>query len=123
MMQNAMKHVNHIFKGPGQVRGVLGKFMNEYEDEGEWELAWNEMLHEYDVDDNEWLKSIYDLRLKWATPWVTWAWSAGMKSTQLSESINSDLKDYLKSNYNLVQFFNHFESLVNEKRYKEYEAE
>ena len=81
------------------------------------------MLNEYSVHDNDWLQSIYDLRVKWARPWVRWAWSVGMKSTQLSESINSDLKDYLKSDYNLVQFFIHFERLVNEKQYKEYEVE
>ena len=81
MMQNAMKHVSHIFNGPGAVRGVLGKFMNVHEDEGEWSLSWNEMLDEYGVRDNEWLQSIYDLRQKWARPWVRWAWSTGMKST------------------------------------------
>ena len=44
LMQNDMKHVNLIFKGPGQVRGVLGRFMKEYENEDEWLFAWNEML-------------------------------------------------------------------------------
>ncbi|GMP40759.1 hypothetical protein CsSME_00011083 [Camellia sinensis var. sinensis] len=32
-----------------------------------------------------------------------------MKSTQLSESLNADLKEYLRSNYSLIQFFTHFE--------------
>ncbi|GMP34943.1 hypothetical protein CsSME_00007598 [Camellia sinensis var. sinensis] len=32
-----------------------------------------------------------------------------MKSTQLSESLNADLKEYLRSDYNLIQFFIHFE--------------
>ncbi|KAF7153688.1 hypothetical protein RHSIM_Rhsim01G0226000 [Rhododendron simsii] len=96
MMQNAMKSMNSIFRGPGRVREVLGKFLVEYEEE-EFVMAWNAMLDEYNL--------------------------RGMKRTQLSVSFNSDLKDYLRSDHNLVQFFTHFERLLDEKRYKEREAE
>ncbi|KAF7143109.1 hypothetical protein RHSIM_Rhsim05G0213300 [Rhododendron simsii] len=123
MMQNALKHMNSIFRGPGGVREVLGKFLYEYEEDEEFVMAWNAMLNEYNLYSNTWLQRIFDLREKWARPYVRWAWSAGMKSTQLSESFNSDLKDYLRSNHNWVQFFTHFERLLDEKRYKEREAE
>ncbi|KAK3193567.1 hypothetical protein Dsin_024877 [Dipteronia sinensis] len=46
-----------------------------------------------------------------------------MKSTQLSESFNASLKDYLKFDHNLPQLFMHFERMVNDKWYKELEAE
>ncbi|KAI8564273.1 hypothetical protein RHMOL_Rhmol03G0168700 [Rhododendron molle] len=122
MMQNALKHMNSIFRGPGRVREVLGRFLDEYEEEEEFVMAWNAMLDEYNLRSNAWLQRIFDLREKWARPYTRWAWSAGMKSTQLSESFNSDLKDYLRSDHNLVQFFTHFERLLDEKRYKEREA-
>ncbi|XP_028122699.1 protein FAR1-RELATED SEQUENCE 5-like [Camellia sinensis] len=123
MMQNAVKHMSGIFSGPGRVRSVLGKFIYEYEEEEEFFAAWNAMLYEFDVHDNSWLQSIFHLRKKWVRAYVRWTWSAGMKSTQLSESLNADLKEYLRSYYNLIQFFIHFERVLNEKRYKEYEAE
>ncbi|XP_028110324.1 protein FAR1-RELATED SEQUENCE 5-like [Camellia sinensis] len=123
MMQNAIKHMSGIFSGPGGVRSVLGKFIDAYEEEEEFFAAWNAMLDEFDVHDNSWLQSIFHLRKKWVRAYVRWTWSAGMKSTQLSESLNVDLKEYLRSDYNLIQFFIHFERVLNEKRYKEYEAE
>jgi SWIM zinc finger len=46
-----------------------------------------------------------------------------MRSTQLSESFNSDLKRHLKSDLNLMEFFTQFERVVNGKRYNESEAE
>ncbi|CAK8544078.1 unnamed protein product [Lathyrus sativus] len=46
-----------------------------------------------------------------------------MRSTQLSESFNADLKNHLKSDLNLVQFFTHFKRAVNGKRNNEAEAE
>ncbi|TXG69505.1 hypothetical protein EZV62_004440 [Acer yangbiense] len=91
--------------------------------ENEFLAEWNCMLDEYGVHDNNWLRSIFELRKKWAYIYVKQAWSAGMKSTQLSESFNASLKDYLKSDHNLPQFFMHFERMVNDKRYKELEAE
>ena len=46
-----------------------------------------------------------------------------MSSKQLSESFNAFLKDYISSDHNLAQFFMHFERVLNDKRYKELEAE
>lgn len=46
-----------------------------------------------------------------------------MNSTQLSESFNKSLNDYLKLDYDVIQFFMHFENALINKRYKESEAE
>ncbi|XP_059659228.1 protein FAR1-RELATED SEQUENCE 5-like [Cornus florida] len=43
--------------------------------------------------------------------------------TELSESFNSGLKQYLSRQYALPDFFKHFDMLLYDKRYKEYEAE
>ena len=101
----------------------MGKFIDEYEEEEEFFAAWNAMLDEFDVHDNSWLQSIFHLRNKWVRAYVRWTWSAWMKSTQLSESLNAYLKEHLRSDYNLIQFFTHFKMVLNEKRYKEYEVE
>jgi hypothetical protein len=36
----------------------------------------------------------------------------GIRITQLSESLNSDLKDYLKSNLDIIRFLKQFEKVV-----------
>ena len=48
--------------------------------------------------------------------------SASKKSTQLSESFNSLLKDYLKSDLDIVQFFKHFQRAVDDVCYNEVRA-
>ncbi|XP_024039370.1 protein FAR1-RELATED SEQUENCE 1 [Citrus clementina] len=122
-MQNALKHVNGVFKGTSTMKSVLSVFMDSIEDENEFLVAWDNVLDEYDVHGNIWLKRIFELRHKWVYAYVSQAWSAGMKSTQLSESFNAILKDYLKSNLNMPQFFMHFERMVNDKWHKKLEAE
>ena len=47
----------------------------------------------------------------------------GMRSTQLSESFNNDLKIHFKSDLDLIRFFKHFERVVQGKRDNELDSE
>jgi len=47
----------------------------------------------------------------------------GMRSTQLSESLNSDLKRHFKSDFDIIRFLKHFERLVEDKRNNELNSE
>ncbi|XP_028060627.1 protein FAR1-RELATED SEQUENCE 5-like [Camellia sinensis] len=93
-----------------------------------WHLMQNalrhvgEMLDTYDAHDNHWLKLIFGVKEKWGWPYVRSTWVAGMSTTQLSESFNAFLKDYIRSDFNLNEFFMHFERVHCEKRYKELET-
>ncbi|KAG6708290.1 hypothetical protein I3842_06G073800, partial [Carya illinoinensis] len=123
LMQNAMKHVGHLLRGEGGFRIDFSACFKIYEEEEVLFSAWDSMLHKYNVCDNYWLQHLFELKEKWAKAYVKMSFSAGMTSTQLSESLNSDLKDYLLSDYDIVKFFTHFERLLNAKRYKELQAE
>ena len=46
-----------------------------------------------------------------------------MRSTQLNESLNGDLKDYLKFDLGVAKFFAHFNRVIEQKREKELQAE
>jgi len=43
----------------------------------------------------------------------------GMRSTQISESLNAHFKSCMQLNLEIMQFFKHFERVVEEKRDKE----
>ena len=47
----------------------------------------------------------------------------GMRSTQLSESLNNDLKIHFKSDFDIIRFFKHFERVVQGKRNNELKSE
>jgi zinc finger SWIM domain-containing protein 3 len=40
----------------------------------------------------------------------------GMRSTQVSESFNSDIKNHLKSYFDIIRFVKHFEIAVEGKK-------
>ena len=60
------------------------------------------MLSYYNVQEDSWLSSIYKVKEKWAKCYMKNTRTLGMRSTQLSESLNGDLKDYLKSDLDLL---------------------
>ncbi|XP_016501813.2 protein FAR1-RELATED SEQUENCE 5-like [Nicotiana tabacum] len=119
MEQNAVKHLNQVYKRYASFRGDFRKCIYEYEDEGEFIIAWTVMLDEYNLHANELLQGIYALKEKLFAAYRKQTFSGCMNSTQLSESLNSELKDYLQSDYNLVQFFKHYDREIEDKRYNE----
>jgi len=113
--QNAAKHLNHVFHSSNHFAYDLGNCVYDYEDEDEWLDAWNNMLKEYDLLDNEWLTEIFSVKEKWAMVYGRHMFTTDMKSTQRSESVNSVLKKYLKPKYDLLQFFGHYSRLLVDK--------
>ncbi|XP_058721616.1 protein FAR1-RELATED SEQUENCE 5-like [Vicia villosa] len=121
--ENAMRHVDHLYQKGSQVCSDFEACIDLHEEEGEFLNAWNVLLAEHNVLKDSWLHSIFQLKEKWAWAYVRKKFTAGMRSIQLSESFNSELKNHLKSDLNLVQFFTHFERVVNKQRNIESEAD
>ncbi|XP_059441992.1 protein FAR1-RELATED SEQUENCE 5-like [Corylus avellana] len=109
---------------------AMAKFANDfgncvygYEDEDEWLFLWDNMLKKYNLMNNKWLDGIFDVKEKWAMVYGRHMFTADMKSTQRSESMNNVLKKYLKAKYNLLRFLEHYSKLLADKRHQELQAE
>jgi hypothetical protein len=77
------------------------------------------MLEKYDAHENKWLIDIFKLKETWAQSYVKRTFTAGIKSTQLSERFNCDFKDCLPIDLNILEFFTNFERDVKQKCNKE----
>ena len=93
--------------------------MYDYEEETNFEASLGTLLLKYNVEENRWLNSAYQIKEKWTACYMKYAFTLGMRSTQLSESINSDIKSCTRPNLNINQFFKQFERIVKEKWYSE----
>jgi zinc finger SWIM domain-containing protein 3 len=80
------------------------------------------MLEKYDAHENKWLVDIFKLKEKCPQAYVKRTFTAKMRSTQLSERFNYDLKDCLRIDLNILEFFIHFERVVKQKCDKKLEA-
>ncbi|KAI8557212.1 hypothetical protein RHMOL_Rhmol05G0319000 [Rhododendron molle] len=122
IMQNALKHLGYLFKDDSNFSRDFKACIYGYEDESELCEAWDSLICKYNLENNSWMTQTWKLRNKWAHVHMKWSFSAGMRSTQVSESLNAKLKKHLKSDLNIVDFFTHFNKVVIEKRIKERNA-
>ncbi|XP_028124371.1 protein FAR1-RELATED SEQUENCE 5-like [Camellia sinensis] len=119
LMQNALKHLGYLFKSGSKFSSDLKACIYDYENEHELIETWNSLIDKYNLQENEWMKRTWRKREQWAHVYMKWVFTGGMRSTQLSESLNGTLRGYLKGDHNIVQFFTHFNRIVVDERYEE----
>ncbi|XP_043700081.1 protein FAR1-RELATED SEQUENCE 5-like [Telopea speciosissima] len=96
LMQNGIKHLGNLMKDGSNFLSDVKKCIYQYDEEEHFETAWEQLRFKYQVENGSWLDRIYRLKHKWAICYMKNTFTGGMWSTQLSESINADLKDYTK---------------------------
>ncbi|KAF2929544.1 hypothetical protein DAI22_05g064401 [Oryza sativa Japonica Group] len=114
IMQNATKHLPSNRNSETNLLTEFSSCMYDHGDKVKFEEAFDAMRKK--VQKQTWLDSIYKVREKWAECYMRNVFTLGMRSTQLSESLNNDLKIHLKSSLDIIRFFNHFERVVKGKR-------
>jgi zinc finger SWIM domain-containing protein 3 len=117
IMQNAVKHLAHMGRDESSALAELSACM----DVKTFEKTFNSLRTK--VTNDTWLGGLYQQKEKWAECYMMNIFTLGMQSTQLSESLNKDMKDVLKCDLDIARFFTHFERVVASKRAKELDAE
>ncbi|KAK9291910.1 hypothetical protein L1049_019861 [Liquidambar formosana] len=97
-------------------------YMRMADDEEDFIHAWEAMLEKHGLRQNEWLRWMYREREKWAVAYGRNTFFVDMKSTHLGESLSSNFRNHLNSDLDVLQFFKHFERVLDEQRCKEMEA-
>ena len=115
IMQNGIKHLENLMKDGSSFLQVFKTCMFEFNDEIEFEKTWEDMIDTYAIHDRGLLDIIYKLKGKWAKCYMKNEFILGIRSTQLSESLNGDLKDYLKPDLDVAEFFEYFDRVIEQK--------
>ncbi|XP_062101558.1 protein FAR-RED IMPAIRED RESPONSE 1-like isoform X1 [Humulus lupulus] len=121
--QNAAKHLSSVFQKFRQFATDFGDCIYEFEEEDEFIEVWKKMLERYNLKDNDWLERMFKLKEKWALVYGRDSFCANMTTTQRSESMNNVLKHYVSYQHSMLRFFQHFERLVDDRRYEESKAD
>ncbi|KAI3940961.1 hypothetical protein MKW92_033439 [Papaver armeniacum] len=121
--QNAAKHLSHVFEKFENFAKEFSNCVYDHEEEAEFIDAWNKMLAKYNLQENDWLNRLFELKEKWALVYGRDTFSAEITTTQRSESLNSVIKRYVSYKYDLLRFFRRFEKLVEDRRYEELKSD
>ncbi|XP_059640286.1 protein FAR1-RELATED SEQUENCE 6-like [Cornus florida] len=105
------------------IKKIFENIVYESVQPDEFEKSWAEMSIEYNLENNEWLKSLYADRHCWVPLYVKWTFWAGMSTTQRGEGMNAFFDEYVHSKTTLKQFVEHYDNALKSKVEKERKAD
>ncbi|XP_042396925.1 protein FAR-RED IMPAIRED RESPONSE 1-like [Zingiber officinale] len=81
----------------------------------ECDSNWKKFIKEFNLEKNDWLNSLYEIRHKWMPVYVKDKFWAGMSTSQRSESMNVFFDNYVHSKTTLKQFVEQYDNALKSK--------
>lgn len=120
--QNATRQLSQVFLGSRTFAYDFSRCLYDCEEEEEFISSWKKLSEKYDLKDNAWLNKLFEDREKWALSYGRESFSGDMISTQRIVNLNNMLKEACQEQ-DILQFFDHFEKIINEHRHVELQAD
>ncbi|XP_074266642.1 protein FAR1-RELATED SEQUENCE 5-like [Silene latifolia] len=118
IQQNAISHFGKL-KGDRPFQNLFNKCLNGCYNVPEFEETWRKMLKDYGLEGHSWFKRLYKHRVKWSTALNNEYFSAGILSSQRSESTNHPMGFQASKTTSVTAFFGIFETTVKRWRSEE----
>lgn len=123
---NIMKKIQENLAGYVEFKAIKEMMKRAVHDSvrvEEFEEEWRNMIETYGLEDNEWLKSLYENRHYWVPVYVREAFWAGMSNIQHKENMTSFFDGYIYPKTSLKQFICKYDSTLQSKYEKEVQAD
>ncbi|KAJ0960080.1 hypothetical protein J5N97_000139 [Dioscorea zingiberensis] len=97
----------------------LKRCVNEPETEGMFEMCWKSLIEKYDLMENAWLQSVYNVRRKWVPAYLKESFFAEMSTMERSESLNKFYRRHFNMRKSVQSFLAKFDQAVDSRYEKE----
>ncbi|XP_009767065.1 protein FAR-RED IMPAIRED RESPONSE 1 isoform X1 [Nicotiana sylvestris] len=84
----------------------------------QFDLRWWKMVSRFELQENEWIHTLYEERRKWVPAYMRGSFFAGMSTAQRSESISSFFDKYIHKKISLKEFMRQY-GMILQNRYEE----
>ncbi|KAL2453217.1 Protein FAR1-RELATED SEQUENCE 5 [Abeliophyllum distichum] len=98
---------------------MLVNIIKNSESPDEFESRWAAVMENEAFANNEWLGNMFAIRSRWVPAYVNHIFSAGMSSSQRSESNHSFFKRYVTRKNSLMDFITRFNMALRHQRHEE----
>ncbi|KAK9733059.1 hypothetical protein RND81_04G041000 [Saponaria officinalis] len=112
------KNLPHIIKRHENFAAKLNTCIFKSWTDEQFELRWWKMVGRFDLQENEWLRSLYEDRKMWVPLYIGDTFFAGMSSVHQAESVNSFFDKYMQRKLTLKEFVKQY-GLILQNRYEE----
>ncbi|XP_021761826.1 protein FAR1-RELATED SEQUENCE 5-like [Chenopodium quinoa] len=111
LIQNAVTRFG-VLKSDDTFKAAFMKCLSGCINEAQFEVCWDSMMTKYKLKNNSWFKRLYSLKHKWSTALSKDFFSAGILSSQRSESTNHAVGFKANKKTSLTEFYNIFQKTV-----------
>jgi hypothetical protein len=77
-------------------------------DVGEFKVKWDKMVIDFGLQDNKWLKEMYEQWHMWATTHIRSKFFAGFRTTSRCKGLYAQYGRYVNYQTNLLEFLHQF---------------
>lgn len=84
----------------------------------QFDMRWWKMVSRFELQENDWIHSLYEDRKRWVPTFMNDTFLAGMSTLQRSESINSYFDKYIHKKITLKEFVRQYGTIL-QNRYEE----
>ncbi|KAG6660517.1 protein FAR-RED IMPAIRED RESPONSE 1-like isoform X1 [Carya illinoinensis] len=118
VLEKIPESLAHVIK---QHENFLPKFnkciLKSWTDE-KFDMRWWKIVTRFELQDDEWIRSLYEDRKKWVPTYMGDTFLAGMSTPQRSESMNSFFDKYIHKKITLKEFVKQY-GIILQNRYEE----
>ncbi|XP_074315011.1 protein FAR1-RELATED SEQUENCE 5-like [Silene latifolia] len=118
IQQNAMSHFGCL-KHDTSFQTIFNKCLRGCYNVAEFESTWANMIYDYGLENDEWFQRLYEIREKWSTAYSKDFFSAGILSSQRSESTNHAIGFHANKTTSLTDFFGIYNDTIRRWRSEE----
>ncbi|XP_026398419.1 protein FAR1-RELATED SEQUENCE 5-like [Papaver somniferum] len=96
--------LSHVYLKKSKFKKDLKKCLHRTYKIKDFEEKWNIMIKEFGLSNNDWLKTLYEIRESWVPVYHRGTFYAGMNITGRSEGVNAFFNEFVSSKTNLKEF-------------------
>ncbi|KAJ1400084.1 Zinc finger, PMZ-type [Sesbania bispinosa] len=89
----------------------------------EFESKWGDMVNACGVQDNMWVRQLYEKKMMWATSYIRGNFFAGFRTTSRVDGLHALLGKFVNSRHNLTEFLEHHQRCLLQMRFREVESD
>ncbi|XP_038696443.1 protein FAR-RED IMPAIRED RESPONSE 1 isoform X3 [Tripterygium wilfordii] len=118
IMEKVPEALAPVIKRHGNFLPKFNKCIFKSWTDEQFDLRWWKMITRFELQDEKWIKSLYDDRKMWVPTYVRDIFLAGMSTTQRSGSMNSFFDKYIHKKITLKEFVKQYATIL-QNRYEE----
>lgn len=118
VLERIPETLSHVIKQHENFMGKFNKCIYKSLTDEQFDMRWWKMVGRFELQENDWIHSLYEDRKKWVPTYMRDTFLAGMSTSQRSESINAFFDKYIHKKITLKEFVRQYGTML-QNRYEE----